>query len=328
MLSAAAPWDRIDLDGYRGPMAVPDPLAPPDAGPGAPLHAGPGAGPGAVLDAEVVARFGRDGYVRTDGLLDRAEVERYGSAIDRAVADRTVGDRRALVDKSAYEQSFVQCMRLWETDDDVRPLTFHPTLARAAAELLGVEAVRLWQDQALYKEPGGRPTDPHQDAPFWPIGDAPLISAWIPLAPSTEANGALGYVPGSHRLGRLRTVDLTRPDVAHDILADPALDGGRPVTVEAEVGSVVWHHGWTVHGAGPNTTDTTRRAFTIVYLADGYRRAKPWPNFPLDRAEVEVGAPMEGDGLPLAWPRPDGDLPDPPDRRGEPTGPQQHVTPS
>lgn len=277
----------------------------------------------AVLDAEVVARFDRDGFVRTDGILDLAEVERFGAAVDRAVAARTADDDRALADKTDYEQSFTQCMRLWETDPDVRPFTFHPTLAQAASELLGVDRVLLWQDQALYKEAGGRRTDPHQDAPFWPIGDAPLISAWIPLAPSTAENGALGYLPGSHGLGGLGTVNLTRPDEAIDILADPALAGKRPVTVEAPVGSVVWHHGFTVHGAGPNTTDETRRAFTIVYLAAGHPRSKPWPNFPLDRAGVEVGEPMEGDGLPVAWPRTGNELPEPPAVRGEPTGPQR-----
>ncbi len=279
-----------------------------------------------VLDAEMVARFRADGYVRTDDLLDPEEIERYGAAIDQAVAARTANDHRTLPEKTPYEQSFVQCMRLWETDPAVRPLTLHPLLAEAAAELLGVGAVRLWQDQALYKEPGGRRTDAHQDAPFWPIGDAPLVSAWIPLAPSTAANGALGYVPGSHAVGKLRTVNLTKPEQAYDILSDPALGHRRPVTVEAPVGSVVWHHGFTVHEAGPNTTGETRRAFTIVYLADGHRRAAPWPNFPLDRAGVGVGQLMEGDGLPLAWPRAPGDLPEPPTGRGEPTGPQREVS--
>jgi len=280
----------------------------------------------AVLDPEVIARFRADGYVRTDGVLDADEVAHYGLAVDAAVATRTADDDRALTDKSDYEQSFTQCMRLWETDPNVRPFTFHSTLAKAAAELLGVDQVLLWQDQALYKEAGGRRTDPHQDAPFWPIGDAPLISAWIPLAPSTAANGALGYVPGSHTLGGLRMVNLTRPDEAVDILADPALGGREPVTVEAPVGSVVWHHGFTVHGAGPNTTDETRRAFTVVYLAGGHRRTKPWPNFPLDRAGVAVGELMEGDGLPVAWPRTGDELPDPPMVRGEPTGPQRQPT--
>ena len=138
-------------------------------------------------------------------------------------------------------------MRLWETDPEVAPLTFHPVLAQAAAELLGVDRVRLWQDQALYKEPGGRITDAHQDAPFWPIGDAPLVSAWIPLDGSTRENGALGYVPGSHTVGALKMVNLLQTTKAYDILSDPALGGQELVYVEAAKGTVVWHHGMTVH---------------------------------------------------------------------------------
>ncbi len=276
----------------------------------------------AVLHENTVDQFTRDGYVSTDGLLSIDEVDTFGEAVDSAVARRTSGDDRTLATKSHYEQSFVQCMRLWETDTDVAPLTFHPRLAQAAAQLLGVGRVRIWQDQALYKEPGGRITDPHQDAPFWPIGDAPLVSAWIPLDGSTTENGAIGYVPGSHRLGRLKTVNLLETVEAYDILLDPAIAGRQPVYVEAAKGSVVWHHGMTVHAALANDSDTTRRAFTVVYIADGYRRAKSWPNFPLDRAGVGVGELMQGDGLPLAWPREQDRLPGPPKVTGEPTGPQ------
>lgn len=277
------------------------------------------------LAPETIEEFRTNGFVVTQNLLDGDALARYGRAVDDAVEARTAHDRRPLDEMSSYEQSFVQCMRLWETDPAVRPLTFHPDLARAASELLGVDAVRIWQDQALYKQPGGRITDAHQDAPFWPIGDAPLISAWIPFEGSTVQGGATGYVPGSHRLGRLKTVNLTKTTDAYDIMSDPALDGAEPVFVEAEPGSVVWHDGYTVHLAGANATNTTRRVFTVVYLADGFRRAKPWPNFPLDRAGVEVGALMQGDGLPLAWPREPGFLPAVPAVLGEPTGPQMQV---
>lgn len=156
-----------------------------------------------ILDPSQVSDFAVNGFVVTPGLLSSQELDRYAAAVDEAMARRTSGDRRTLGDKSTYEQSFIQCMRLWETDPPVAPLTFHPALAEAATELLGVESVLLWQDQALYKEPGGRVTDPHQDATLWPIGDAPLVSVWIPFDGSTEAAGALGYVPGSHRLGAL-----------------------------------------------------------------------------------------------------------------------------
>lgn len=275
-----------------------------------------------VLDQSAVLQFERDGYLKTDALLSPDEVDAFATAIDGAVARRTAGDERALQDKTDYEQSFVQCMRLWETDPDVAPLTFHPRLAETAAQLLGVERVRIWQDQALYKEPGGRITDAHQDAPFWPIGDAPLISAWIPLDGSTIENGAVGYVAGSHRLGKLKMVNLTQATEAYDIMSDPALEGRQPDYVEAAKGSVVWHHGMTVHAAKANSTRQTRRAFTVVYIADGCRRTKPWPSFPLDRAEVAVGELIEGEGLPLAWPRPLDKLPAPPTTIGGPTGPQ------
>ena len=33
-----------------------------------------------------------------------------------------------------------------------------------------VDGVRLWFDQALYKQPGGHLTDYHQDAGLWPVG--------------------------------------------------------------------------------------------------------------------------------------------------------------
>lgn len=270
----------------------------------------------------MVEQFSADGFLLTDDLLTVKEVDGFGAVIDQAVERRTAGDARTVEEKGTYEQSFIQCMRLWETDDEIAPLTFHARLAEAAAELLGVERVRIWQDQALYKEPGGRITDPHQDATFWPIGDTPLVSAWIPLDGSTIEGGAVGYVPGSHKLGALKMVNLTHTTEPYDILSDSALDGAEPEYLEAPKGSVVWHHGMTVHAAMANRSDATRRAFTVVYIADGFRRQKPWPNFPLDRAGVEVGDLMEGEGLPLAWPVTGGGYPAPPSVIGEPTGPQ------
>jgi ectoine hydroxylase-related dioxygenase (phytanoyl-CoA dioxygenase family) len=274
-----------------------------------------------LLPPEVVDEFRTSGFVVTPDVLTPAELERFGQAVDAAVTARTASDHRSLSEKSDYEQSFVQCMRLWETDPDVAPLTFHPKLAQAAAELLGVAALRLWQDQALYKEPGGRITDAHQDATLWPVGDAPMITAWIPFDGSTVDGGAMGYVPGSHVHGKLRTVNLRNPADAYDILTDPALDGTEPVVVEAPPGSVVWHHGFTVHLARANNGDEMRRVFTVVYLADGHRRAKPWPNFPLDRAGVEVGELMQGEGLPVVWPHAD-QIPQPSNVIGQATGPQ------
>jgi ectoine hydroxylase-related dioxygenase (phytanoyl-CoA dioxygenase family) len=277
-----------------------------------------------ILPEATIAEFQAKGYVKTEDVLSAAEISRFGAAVDAEIAARTAHDSRSLAEKSRYEQSFVQCMRLWETSPEVLPLSCHPGLAGIAAQLLGVDSVRMWQDQALYKEPGGKETTPHQDEPFWAIGDEPLVSAWIPFDDVAEESGAMAYVPGSHHAGILQVVDITHRSEPYAILDDPALKGARPEVVPVRAGSVIWHHGLTVHQAGTNATVRTRRIFTVVYIASNARRIKHWPTYPLDREGIEVGEEMRGDGMPVLWPAPS-EYPKPPEVIGEKTGPQHKL---
>ena len=231
----------------------------------------------------MVASYDLSGYLVTPGVLSPEEIERYGAAVDAEVGVRTQKDKRSVAEKSLYEQSFIQCMRLWETSEEVRSLSCHSGLAGIAAQLMRVDGVRMWQDQALYKEPGGRETTPHQDQTFWPIGDEPLVSAWIPFEDVTIQNGAMAYVPGSHKAGRLKVVDITHSTDPYEILSDSALGGRKPEYVEVQAGSVIWHHGLTVHQAASNKSEKVRRVFTVVYISSEAKRVKSWPTFPLDR---------------------------------------------
>jgi len=273
-----------------------------------------------LLSHDQIQTYQQMGYLAVEGLISTEELSSARAAIDTAVAERTVDDKRSMAEKSRYEQSFVQCMRLWEDHPEVAPFTFNPRIAQSAAELMGVDCARLWQDQALYKEPGGAATTAHQDQSFWPIGDAPLVSAWVALTDVSRASGAMGYVPGSHLAGRLQVVDITHQSEPYDILQDSALRGATTDWVEASAGTVIFHHGYCVHQAGPNQTDDTRRAMTMVYYADGTVREKDWPVFGLDRANIEVGAPIEGLGLPIAWPRENSALPETPTQLGAKVG--------
>jgi ectoine hydroxylase-related dioxygenase (phytanoyl-CoA dioxygenase family) len=261
-----------------------------------------------LLDDDVIESFRRDGFVVVPGLLTDDEIDDYGVAVTRAVQVRTSGDERSLEARSRYEQSFIQCMNLWEDHPDVRPLTFHPRLGQAAAELLGVEAIRVWHDQSLYKQPGGRPTDAHQDHPYWPIKETASVTAWIPFEGSTRESGAMAFLPGSHAIGKRKFVNIFfgEPD---DILADPDVAGIEPVYVEVPKGSVSFHHGLTVHLADANATDRDRAVHTIIYFPDGSTRGYPHGHFAVDRPGIEVGEAIASEVTPIAWPRPDGDLP-------------------
>ena len=263
-----------------------------------------------VSPAQIEA-FRRDGFVVIPDLLDLAELDAFGTAVDAAVTARTSHDTRSLDEKSRYEQSFYQCINLWEDHDAVRPLTFHPALGAAAAALLGVDAVRLWHDQALYKEPGGRETDAHQDQGYWPIEQTDTITAWIPFDGSTLESGAMGYVPGSHTFGVRKFINIFFGE-PEDLIAAPESRGIEPVFIEVPRGGVAFHHGLTFHLAKPNRTARMRRVHTIIYFRDGCTRSTRLPHPSVERASIAVGDPIAGAVTPIAWPRADGDLPVPP----------------
>jgi ectoine hydroxylase-related dioxygenase (phytanoyl-CoA dioxygenase family) len=270
-----------------------------------------------VGDAHIES-FRRDGYVVVEDLLEAGERERYGRAVDAAVAERMRGDARTLAEKTRYEQSFQQCINLWEDCEGVRPLSFHPRIAQTAADLLGVAALRVWHDQALYKEAGGRETDPHQDQPYWPLEQADTVTAWIPFDGSTRETGCMGYLAGSHRVGLRKFADIFR-GTGFDLESLPELRGRETTWVEVPPGAVAFHHGLTVHRALPNRSGWTRRVHTVIYFADGSTRVRrPQPHPSVDRAGIAPGAVVASDVTPIAWPRRAGDLPKTPPRPDPP----------
>ena len=269
--------------------------------------------------ASQVEAFQRDGFVVVEGLLDATDRERFGREVDRAVAHRMRDDARALGDKTRYEQSFQQCINLWEDFEGVRPLTFHPAITRTAATLLGVSAIRLWHDQALYKESGGRETDPHQDQAYWPLEEADTITAWIPFDGSTHETGCMGYLAGTHRSG-LRAFANIFTGTGFDLDALDETRGREATWVEVPPGAVAFHHGLTVHLARPNRSPRTRRVHTAIYFADGsHRVTRSQPHPSVDRAGIAPGGVVASPVTPVAWPRASGDLPETPPPPDPPT---------
>ena len=255
------------------------------------------------LEPALVEQFRRDGFVVIDGLLSEAELDFYEPLVTDAVATRK-RDAPPLEEPNAYAQSFHQCINLWEDYPAIRPLTFHPALGQAATELLGVDGVRLWHDQALYKEAGGRATDAHQDHPYWPIVETASVTAWIPFRGSTLASGAMGISPGPTTPAYARSSTSSRPRIPSVLMDQPEIRAIEPVYVEVPKGSV------------RSTTDSpcTWRSRTQLPARPRrshdhlHRRRRDAPerhwHFSVDRDGIEVGAPINGAVTPIVWPRP------------------------
>ena len=175
---------------------------------------------------------------------------------------------------SAFRAAFLQVFNLWTHSEIAKELIFSPRLARIAAELLDVRAVRLYHDQALYKEPGGKTTPWHADQYYWPFSTPKTITAWIPLQAVPIEMGPLSFSAGSHRLELGR--DLPIGEESERVVATLLAERELPYVEEPfELGDVSFHYGWTFHRAPANTTTEPRRVQTVIYVDADATIAEP-----------------------------------------------------
>ena len=263
---------------------------------------------------DITSHFNEKGFVIAENLLNLTEIEHYKQVLKLAVKSRKQLDKRQLSEKTEYEQSFIQCQNLWEDFQELRELTFDQRIAGIAAKLLGVDRLRIWHDQALIKESGGRETDTHHDQPYWPIKETKTITAWIPMVSISEHNGHMGFFSGSHKVKEKRFINIFNGKVGQEELEKlPQLKGLRPEYVDLKPGDVSFHHGLTFHNAKPNLSSEDRPVFTIIYFADGSTRGSDQFHFSVDRASIGVGEVIKSDVTPLAFP-----IEKPPNRPKEP----------
>jgi ectoine hydroxylase-related dioxygenase (phytanoyl-CoA dioxygenase family) len=75
---------------------------------------------------------------------------------------------------------------------------------------MGVAGVRLYHDQALYKEAGGGHTPWHQDQQYWPLDGVKCVTLWMPLVhASTKEMGTMRFADGSQELGYLGSLNVS-----------------------------------------------------------------------------------------------------------------------
>ncbi len=226
------------------------------------------------LDDHTVRRFRSDGFVRLPRVLSETTLARHAPEINRLVDEGNRLKSVPLVERSLYDQAFIQVGNLWTQNGRVRELAFSKRMARIAAELMGTRGVRMWHDQALYKEPGGGFTPWHVDQQYWPMASSHSVTAWIPLQAVPMEMGPLCFGRGSHqrRIGRDLEISAESEEQIKSEVQKQKID---EVQEPYELGDVSFHLGWTLHRAGANFSPTPRRVFTIIYMDIDMRLAEP-----------------------------------------------------
>lgn len=221
-----------------------------------------------ALAPGAVEAYRRDGHVQVKGLCSAAEIAAYRPVIVGTV-DRYKSSLPPLAERDTYGKAFIQIMNLWKMDPEVAKFTLARRFAKVAAELMGVSGVRLYHDQALFKEAGGGHTPWHQDQFYWPLDTDRTITMWMPLIDVGTEMGTMKFASRSQRDGYIGKLAIS--DKSEAIFKQYVSDKGYPVVESGAMraGDATWHSGWTLHAAPGNATARVREVMTIIYFADG-----------------------------------------------------------
>ena len=225
------------------------------------------------VTADQIRFFQTNGYIKLKQVLSPGTLDVYGDEITRKVIELNTL-RKPMSQRSTYEKAFLQIMNLWLKSEIVKQFVFSKRLAKLAADLMGVRGVRLYHDQALYKEPSGGITPWHADQYYWPLARPTTCTVWIPLQATGMSMGPLAFASGSHtfEFGR----DLEISDESEERLQAALKQAAFPLDeAPFDLGEVSYHYGWTYHRAGPNTSEQARKVMTIIYFEDGNTLMEP-----------------------------------------------------
>ncbi len=223
------------------------------------------------LSPDSITFFREKGYVKLKNVLSPALLDYYSEVITEWVF-RLNKLTKPMEERTTYEKAFLQVMNLWRENDEIREFVFSKRLARIASELMQVDGVRLYHDQALYKEPSGGITPWHADQFYWPLSNANTVTVWIPLQHTPMVMGPLAFAEASQNVEIGRDKEIS--DESEAVLA-AALKQFNIHETPFDLGEVSYHSGWTYHRAGSNQSGSARRVMTVIYMDKDIRIVEP-----------------------------------------------------
>lgn len=257
--------------------------------------------------ADQVAAFDKNGHVLVPGIVSAEEMTPWAEVI-REVTFANQDKDRAYEQDESVQSAIQQIQNLWLLDERVRRFVFAPRFARVAADLLGVDALRIYHDQAVFKPAGGSHTPFHQDQYFFPLDGDEIVTMWIPLVPITAEMGSMTFGSGSHRFGSMGALALS--EESERVFRNEVEDRGIPLESHGamSLGDATFHRGWTLHAAPSNPTPHLRAVMTVIWFADGLRGIEPEHDWHVKDYEkwlpgVQPGALAASEINPVVWRR-------------------------
>jgi hypothetical protein len=215
-----------------------------------------------LLSPEQIERYHQDGYISPIRVMSENEAARVRERLQE-FESRTGGPLRGDLRHKAH------LLFPWLAD-----LVRNGNILDAVEDLYGGDLL-CWTTNFFIKEARNPAfVSWHQDSTYWGLSEPDVVTAWVALTPSNEANGAMQVVPGTHTMDQIPHRDtfdkhnlLTR---GQEIEVD--VDAGNAVTLTLAPGEMSLHHVRLVHGSPPNPSGDRRIGFAIRYIPTRVRQ--------------------------------------------------------
>ncbi|MDP4685955.1 MAG: phytanoyl-CoA dioxygenase family protein [Salibacteraceae bacterium] len=216
------------------------------------------------LNQEHIDFYEKNKFIKLKNVFDKETLAVLNTIISEKVNELNT-EETPIDERNTYGKAFLQLFNLWLQDDRIKKLVLSKRLGLIATQLMQVDGVRLYHDQALFKEAGGGITPWHADQYYWPLASDKSITAWIPLQATPLEMGPLEFSAMSHQI--LDGRELSISDESEALIQKRLKVTDFPHVIEPfDAGEISFHSGWVFHRAGANTTPDMRKVMTIIYM--------------------------------------------------------------
>lgn len=233
------------------------------------------------LSRQQLAEYREQGFLVLPGVFAEAEIEELAAEADGLV------ERRELIDSAnircRWQNHVDSGACLFECFDpvvDIGPvsarLAHDPRILEPLKSIYG-EPAALFKDKLIFKPPGARGYNLHQDFIGWPDFPETFVTVQLAIDAADDDNGATEVFPAYHRAGYLSPLDGEYHDVPLD-----KVDLARGVRLALQPGDVAMFGCFTPHRSAPNRSQRWRRQLYLSYNAwsdGGDRRAAHYREF-------------------------------------------------
>jgi ectoine hydroxylase-related dioxygenase (phytanoyl-CoA dioxygenase family) len=241
------------------------------------------------LEDQKIDFFWQNGFVILKNVLSKDEISVYRNEIKK------VAENRYNYKNKDFDGAFYQALNIRFDSKGVEKFCLSKRIGKIAADLMRTNAVRIFHEQAIFKEPGDTKSYWHQDQYFWPLNTNLHIGMWMALTDMTKDMGLMRFVKNSHTIGDLVGKSISTKSETH---FDDVIKNNNLETIEINsmsAGDCSFHFGWTIHGAGLNKSNKVREAMVVTYYADGSRVGKLDTKDRKGDAELFLGNKKEGE---------------------------------